>query len=315
MRSILERLKRGEVIVGDGALGTMLIQRGLESGQCPELFNITRPEIVEEIARLYREAGAEIITTNTFGASPDRLAEYGLEDRMEEINRKGVSIAKKAVKIAAEKEARKEKDVYIAASCGSSGKILKPYGEADPEEIYNGFVRQMEALVHEGADVICIETMIDLQEARLLVKAAKSVSPEIPVIATMTFDETPRGFFTIMGVSIKDACAGLEEAGADIIGSNCGNGIEKMVRIAREFKNHSTLPLIIQSNAGLPEIQEGKIFYSETPEFFAGKVADLIDAGVSIIGGCCGTTPAHIRAIRDAVDAIQKTNDPIIFQG
>jgi 5-methyltetrahydrofolate--homocysteine methyltransferase len=299
MEPILERLKKGEIIVGDGALGTMLFQRGLESGQCPELLNVTKPEVVEEIAQLYIEAGAEIITTNTFGASPVKLANYLLENRTEEINMVAVSIVKNAASIAS------RSGVYISGSCGPSGKILKPYGDADPGELYAGFLRQMKVLLDERADIICIETMTDIQEAILAVKASKSLSTTRPVIATMTFDETPRGFYTIMGVSIRDACENLQKAGADIIGSNCGNGVEKMIKVAREFKRFSSLPLIIQSNAGLPEIKDGKLFYSETPEFFADKTKELVEAGVSIIGGCCGTTPDHIRAIRKTVDSIR----------
>jgi 5-methyltetrahydrofolate--homocysteine methyltransferase len=308
MKPILERLKKGEIVVADGAMGTMLFEKGLESGDCPERFNLTKPDIVGSISRLYVKAGAEIIQTNTFGASPAKLASYSLEDRTEEINRKAVVIArnaaKKSVTKVMETDAKTglEKHAYISGSCGSTGKILKPHGEADPEELYDGFLKQIKILVDEGADIICVETMTDLQEAALALKAAKSLSPEIPVIATMTFDETPKGFYTIMGFGIKEAAAGLEDAGADIIGSNCGNGMEKMIRIAREFKKHSSLPLIIQSNAGLPETRNGKILYSESPGYFAEKAKDLIEVGVSIIGGCCGTTPEHIRSIRNTVD-------------
>lgn len=308
MEPIPERLRKGEILVADGAMGTMLFQKGLESGGCPELFNLTKPEIVEEIAHLYVDAGAEIIQTNTFGASPAKLAHYGLEDKTEEINRKAVSIANKAATKATKMDVKTglKRYVYVSGSCGPTGKILKPHGDAEPEQLYNGFLRQVKALIDEGADIICIETMIDLHEATLAVKAAKSVSPETPVIATITFDDTPKGFYTIMGVGIKEASASLEEAGADIIGSNCGNGMEKMIRVAREFKTFSSLPLIIQSNAGLPETRDGKLFYSETPEFFAEKAKELIEAGVSIIGGCCGTTPEHIRSIRNTIDAVRE---------
>lgn len=304
---ILERLNKGEIIVADGAMGTMLFEKGLDSGDCPDHLNLTKPDIIESISRLYVKAGAEIIQTNTFGASPAKLSHYGFEDKTEEINKKAVSIAKSAAKEALPKatdidrKTESKRHVYIAGSCGPTGSILKPHGDAEPEDLYNGFLRQIKALVEEGVDIICVETMTDLQEAALALKAAKSLSPEIPVIATMTFDETPKGFYTIMGVSVKEAAAGLEEAGADIIGSNCGNGMEKMIRIAREFKKHSSLPLIIQSNAGLPETRKGKILYSESPHYFGKKAKDLIKAGVSLIGGCCGTTPEHIRSIRNAV--------------
>ena len=306
MESILERLRKGEILVADGAMGTMLFEKGLESGDCPDLLNLTEPDIVGEIARLYIEAGAEIIQTNTFGASPAKLANYGLEGKTEEINRKGVSIVKEASMKAVRKVDAKtgmKNPVYISGSCGPTGKILKPYGDAEPEELQEGFLKQIKALIDEGADIICVETMIDLQEATLAIKAAKSISPEIPVIATMTFEETQKGFYTVMGIGIKEAAASLEETGADIIGSNCGNGMEKMIRIAREFKKFSSLPLIIQSNAGLPETRDGKTFYPESPDFFAEKAKDLIEIGVSIIGGCCGTTAEHIHSIKKTVDA------------
>jgi 5-methyltetrahydrofolate--homocysteine methyltransferase len=146
--------------------------------------------------------------------------------------------------------------------------------------------------------------MTDLTEATLAIRAAKKVAPQLPVMATMTFDQTPNGFFTIMGVDIRQAALALAEAGADVVGSNCGNGIDNMVLIAAEFRNYSNLPLIIQSNAGLPKLHEGRPVYNETPEFMAARVPQLVEHGVSIIGGCCGTTPDHIRAIRTAVDNI-----------
>jgi 5-methyltetrahydrofolate--homocysteine methyltransferase len=164
------------------------------------------------------------------------------------------------------------------------------------------FTRQIGACIDAGADVICVETMTDLNEATLAIQACKAVSPTIPICATMTFDATPRGFFTIMGVSIEQAARGLEEAGADVIGSNCGNGIEKMIEIAREFQKHTSLPLLIQSNAGLPEMEGDRPVYPETPEFMAEKCRELLSIGVSIIGGCCGTTPKHIAAIRNMVN-------------
>jgi 5-methyltetrahydrofolate--homocysteine methyltransferase len=164
------------------------------------------------------------------------------------------------------------------------------------------YVRQVRACIDAGADLVCIETMTDLNEAVLAIEACKAVSPAIPVCATMTFDPTPRGYFTIMGVTIEQAARGMEMAGADVIGSNCGNGIERMIEIAREFKQHTSLPLIIQSNAGLPEMTSDGPIYSETPEFMADNARALVEIGVQIIGGCCGTTPEHIAAMRRVVD-------------
>ena len=291
MKKLLKRLSNGEILVADGAMGTMLFERGLKSGECPEELNLSKLDILEDIARLYLEAGADIIQTNTFGGSPLKLASYSLEDKAALINRNAVSAVKKVVGGKA----------YVSASCGPCGKILKPYGDTDPKAIYESFELQMQAFAEAGCDVICIETMMDLREAVLAVRAAKSRAPGIPVMATMTYDATPKGFFTIMGNTIEESSNVLEEAGADVIGSNCGNGIENMIRIAREYRKQSTLPLIIQSNAGLPLIEDGKLVYPETAEFMAEKAKELVDAGVSIIGGCCGTTPEHIRAIKKSL--------------
>ena len=293
---LLSRLADGEILVADGAMGSMLLERGLEPGTCPETLNLSRPEVPEEIARRYLAAGAEIIQTNTFGGSPLRLAQHGLDGDAVRINREAVRAARRAVGDRA----------YVSGSCGPSGRLLTPFGDTEPDELYESFLSQMEALIDEGVDVICVETMTDLNEATLAVKAAREISRTIPVMATMTFDETPRGFFTVMGVSVEQAAKGLAEAGADVVGSNCGNGIVNMVKIAGELRGAHQLPIIIQSNAGLPEIHDGVARYTETPEFMASKVPALLEAGVSIIGGCCGTTPEHIAAIRERVDAVRR---------
>jgi 5-methyltetrahydrofolate--homocysteine methyltransferase len=292
MRDLLERVRDGEILVADGAMGTMLMEFGLRPGELPESFNLAHPQMLEEIARLYLEAGADIIQTNTFGASPLRLVLGSLEDKTEEINKDAVLAAKKAAKDRA----------YVAASCGPTGRLLKPYGDTEPERVYSSFERQMKALIDAGVDAISIETMSDLAEATLAIRAAKATSPSTPVMAAMTFDLTPKGFYTVMGTSIEEAARGLEKAGADAIGSNCGNGIENMVKIAKEFKKYSKLPIIIQSNAGIPKMQGDRPTWPETPEFMAEKAKELVSLGVSIIGGCCGTTPEHVKAIRNMVD-------------
>lgn len=296
MEPLVERIKRGEILIADGAMGSLLMARAKEliKGKCPEFINLSRADILEEVAGLYLEAGADIIQTNTFGGSPLKLSDYSLEDKTEEINRVAVEAVKKVVAGKA----------YVSASCGPSGKMLKPYGTTDPEAMYESFLRQLKVLIEAGADIICIETMTDVKEAVLAVKAARSVSSSIPVMATMTFDKTPRGFFTMMGVTVEKAAKELEAAGAGIVGSNCGNGIENMILLAGEFKRFTALPVIIQSNAGLPEVRDDKVVYPETPEFMARKSKELAALGVSIIGGCCGTTPEHIRAIGQAVRSL-----------
>jgi 5-methyltetrahydrofolate--homocysteine methyltransferase len=292
MKGILERLAAGERLLADGAMGTMLMDRGLPIGACPEQINLDRPELLEEIARLYCEAGADIVLANTFGGSPLKLAQYDLSDQTEKINGNAVRAARRAV----------GDSTYVAASCGPCGHLLEPYGDVSPAEVQAGFERQLQAVAATGVDCICVETMTDLAEAVLAVRAARTVAPRTPITATMTFDATPSGFRTIMGTSVAEAVAGLEEAGADIVGSNCGHGIESLTEIAREFKRHTARPLLIQPNAGLPELSAVGPVYPETPDFMAERCGVLLDLGVQIIGGCCGTTPEHIAAMREALD-------------
>jgi 5-methyltetrahydrofolate--homocysteine methyltransferase len=296
MKPFLERIKQGEILVCDGAMGTMLMGRGLKPGECPESLALTWPDLLADIARMYLDAGADILETNTFGASPLKLGLYSLEEKTEAINREAVRILRS---VAGDR-------AYVFACCGPSSALLKPYGDTEPEVVSQSYERQMKALVEEGVDAIILETMTDLTEATLAVRALKSVSPSTPMIATMTFDATPKGFFTTMGVTIEKAAKGLAEAGADLTGSNCGNGIEAMIRIAQEFRKYTTLPLVFQSNAGVPKIQEGRPVYSEGPELMAQRVPELASVGASVIGGCCGTTPEHIRAIRKVVDSLNR---------
>lgn len=290
---LVARLRRGDVVVGDGAWGTMIMARGLRAGDPPETFNLARADDLEAIARDYVAAGAQLITTNTFGASPLRLRLHGLDGETEAINRAAVQAVRRAVGGSA----------LVLASIGPSGRLMKPYGDADPREVEEGFVRQARALASEGVDAFCVETMTDLGEAELAIRAARDAAATVPIVATMTFDRTRRGFFTVMGTSIADAARGLAEAGADVVGSNCGNGLDAMIEIARTFRQVTSMPLAIQANAGLPESHGGRVVYPETPEFFAERVPALAELRVQIIGGCCGTTPDHIRAIRGAVDA------------
>ena len=296
MRTLRERLAAGDVLVGDGAMGTMLFERGLPPGDPPETVSLARPDVLEEIARLYLEAGADLLETNTFGASPLKLALHGLEAETEAVNRDAV----RAVRRVAEGRA------YVVGSCGPSGRLLEPYGDVGEAEMLESFRRQMDALAAAGVDAVCVETMTDLREAALAIRAAKEADTALPVLATMTFDPTPRGFFTIMGVSVAAAAAGLADAGADAVGSNCGNGIVQMVAIAREFRAASRLPLVIQANAGLPRSAGGRTVYDETPAFLAEQARELLAIGVSVIGGCCGTTPAHVRALRAMVDGARR---------
>ena len=297
MEGLLERLKRGEVLVGDGAWGTELMQRGLPPGQPPEWFALERPEVIEEVARLYVEAGAQLVTTDTFGGTSFRLKLHGLDGELLRINRQAVQAARRAV----------EGRALVSGSVGPSGQLLEPYGDTSPDAVEAAFAEQIAVLNAAGADLLCIETMGDLTEATRAVKAAKAIAPSLPVIATMTFEPTPRGYFTVMGVSVEKAEAGLEAAGADVVGANCGTGIEDMVSIARLMVRATERPVIVQPNAGLPRNRDGRTVYDETPEAMAARVPELLDLGVAIVGGCCGTTPDHIRAIRRAVEGRRRS--------
>ncbi len=286
--SLTKRL-RGGILISDGALGTMLQAAGLEPGVCPEIWNIDFPERVEAIARAYAEAGAETIETNTFGGNRFKLRHYGLQDRVVELNRKGVEITRRAI----------GPDKIVLGSVGPTGVILM-LGEVSEEELYEAFREQCVALAEAGADAICIETMTALDEAVLATRAAKE-NTQLEVITTMTFDKTLLGDFrTMMGVSPEDMVIALKEAGADIIGTNCGNGMENMIPIVEAIRLvDQEIPVLVHANAGLPHLCDGKNVFDETPDITASYVPRLIEAGANIIGGCCGTTPEHIRKIRD----------------
>jgi 5-methyltetrahydrofolate--homocysteine methyltransferase len=290
VKPLADRVRRRERIVGDGAIGTMLIARGLPSGQPPERWTFERPQAVEEVARAYADAGAELITTNTFGGSPLRLHAHGLESRLEELNADAVALAR----------AGADGRAHVVASIGPTGHLLKPLGTVTSDAVADGFRRQAAALAGAGVDGFCVETMTDLEEAVLAVEAVHQEAPGVPVFATMTFDPTPRGAFTVMGVSVSRACARLEEVGADAIGANCGTGPEAMLLIAREFAEATTLPLIFQPNAGLPQRVSGHLVYPQAALAFAQLTARLA-AHATILGGCCGTTPDHIAALKRLV--------------
>jgi 5-methyltetrahydrofolate--homocysteine methyltransferase len=275
-------------------MGTELQRRGLPSGSCPEEYNVTHPEVVEEIFRGYLEAGADILTTNSFGANRPRLKEYGYESRVKEFCKRSVEIAR---------EVSRGK-CFIAGSLGPTGQILEPLGPASQSEAADAFQEQADALVEAGADLIFIETMMSIDEAELAVKAAKRTSGLV-VAATTSFEVGPKGARTLWGVDVPTAVTRLTAAGADIIGSNCGRGFDDMVKIVQEMRPLTPKPLIAQPNAGLPQWVDGKPIYSETPATIRPKVEALIRSGANIVGGCCGTTPDHIRTVREAVDTIK----------
>ena len=285
--TILDEIKQNKILLADGAWGTFLQAKGLKPGECPELWNITHRKDVLDIAESYLLAGSDIIETNSFGGSIFKLSQYGLGDRVSEINQAAAAISREA--------AGKKK--HVAGSVGPTGKMLLT-GDVTEKELYDAFREQAVALEKGGADIIIIETMMAIDEASLAVRAAKE-NTKCTVIVTMTFTRTPKGEYrTMMGVSPEEMVRSMKEAGAQIIGSNCGNGIEDMTGIVKAIRAaDNEIPVIIQANAGLPELIDGKTIFRESPEMMASFVPELIKAGVNIIGGCCGTTPEHIREI------------------
>jgi 5-methyltetrahydrofolate--homocysteine methyltransferase len=290
---ISDEVKKGRVLVSDGAWGTELQALGLKPGDCPELWCVERPADVRGIAQAYIDAGADMVETNSFGGSRLKLKRYGLAERAAEIN----EAATRASRLAAG-EAH-----WVIASMGPTGKMLV-MGETTEQELYDAFREQALALEKGGADAACIETMSDIGEAVQAIKAVKE-NTALEILCTFTFDRTKKGGFrTMMGASPEQAAGAALQAGADILGANCGDGTLDILEIVRELRRFfPDAPLIVQSNAGLPALVGGTERYPETPEAMAALVPQLIEAGANIIGGCCGTTPEHIRAIRKAVDA------------
>ena len=285
--SILDELMQNKILLSDGAWGTFLQAKGLMPGESPELWNITHREEVLDIAKSYSLAGCDIIETNSFGGSRFKLSQYGLGERVDELNQAAAEISREA---AGNKK-------YVAGSIGPTGKMTLT-GEVTEEELYDAFREQAIALEKGGADIIIIETMSAVDEASLAVKASRENTNCI-VILTMTFSRTPKGDYrTMMGVSPEIMVSTMTEAGAHIVGSNCGNGIEDMIGIVKAIRAaNKTIPVMIQANAGVPEFVDGKTIFRESPEMMASFVPELIKAGANIIGGCCGTTPEHIKAI------------------
>ncbi len=291
MQKIFEIIKSGKVLVSDGAWGTFLFKKGLKTGDCPELWNLTNREDVLSIAQSYIDAGSDIIETNSFGASSFKLRQYNLENKIDEINQIAAEISRQA--------AGNEK--FVMGSVGPTGKFLM-MGDVTQEELYESFKKQAVAFEKGGANAVCIETFYALDEAEQAIKAVKE-NTELEVFCTFTFDKTNDGSYkSLMGVSPQQMTESLILCGADIIGANCSVGYEAMITITKNIREVSKeIPILVQANAGMPKIGNGNLVYSETPEFIKDFIPRIIDAGANIIGGCCGTTPEHIRVIKTIV--------------
>ena len=291
MSDLLERLL-SEVILADGAMGTMLHSRGVSFEKCFDELNLTNPSAVAEVHREYIEAGAQLILTNTFGANRFKLSKHGLDDKTAEINRAGVELAKRIVSAS-------YKDVLVAGDVGPLGVRIAPFGRVQPEQARAAFAEQIEALCQAGADLIVIETMSDLYEIQGAVKAAKEVC-SLPLVASVTYTRDDR---TLLGDDPMKVARTLHEAGADVIGVNCSGGPAQLLRLLKQMRHAvPTGRFWVKPNAGWPEQVGGRIMYPADPDYFGDYALSFRDAGANIVGGCCGTTPQHIAAMRHSLD-------------
>lgn len=290
MRKLSEQIKEAKVMVSDGAWGTRLQGKGLAAGQSPEGWNLDHPELVQEVAAEYIEAGAQLVKTNSFGGNRFKLESSGLAERGSEINEIAAACSRKAAGDC----------IYVLGSMGPTGKMLI-IQEVSEEEMFAAFTEQAAALERGGADLILVETMTDLDEARIAVSAARAAT-DLEVACTMTFDKTVTGEYrSMMGASPTEMVEQIVAAGAQFIGSNCGNGIEQMIPIATEIRAAAPdIPIVIHANAGMPVLVNGVTTFPETPAEMVKHLPALIAAGANIVGGCCGTDPEHIRHMRGA---------------
>ena len=277
----------------DGAMGTMLQEGGLKPGGCPELMNLEQPDVVQKIHEAYIEAGATMIETNTFGASALKLDHYGLEDRVKEINEAAVKIAREASKGRAK----------IVGSLGPTGRFIVPLGDLEFEDAYRAFYEQAKALANAGADYLLFETCIDIQEMRAGLLAAKDAT-NLPIICQLSYSEDGR---TVTGTDPQTATITLEALGADIIGVNCSLGPQELVPIVKTLAENCSVPISVLPNAGMPRLENGRTIFPMGPEEFASWGEKLVAAGATYLGGCCGTTPAHIKALAAAVKNLPPT--------
>ena len=284
MHPTIEKLLAAGPIVSDGAWGTQLQARGLAIGDFPDAWNLSHPERVAEVARAYVDAGSRVILTNTFGANRIRLAENSLADRVVEINRRGVEISRQAA----------DGKAAVFASIGPTGKLLMN-GEVSAEEMLAAFAEQARAMAEGGADALVVETMSDLEEAKLAVAAARATG--LPVVACMVFDSGKNLDRTMMGTTPEQAAQELTAAGADVIGANCGQGIGGFLPLCQRLRAATDRPIWMKPNAGLPQLVEGRAVYVGTPEDFAGHIPALLKAGANFVGGCCGTSPQFVSAV------------------
>ncbi len=305
--SLKERIKEG-VLLLDGAMGTQLIARGIEAGKCSDYLNIDLPDVIFDVHRSYLEAGGNAVLTNTFGANRFALGRHGLAGEVVRINKAGVEIARKAA----------PEDKYVLGDIGPSGDFLKPLGNLEPGELRTAFAEQAGALLQGGVDGFIVETMTALDEIEIVIEAVRSVSAELPVFASMAFDEAGGAYRTMMGVDVGAAVSKIVPLGVDAVGFNCGMAsLDGYVELAGQFVSavralSQAVSILAEPNAGKPELVDDKAVYKVSPDEFAAAVEKICAAGVNIVGGCCGTGPAHIEA---AANRITKNSQGYTLQG
>ncbi|NOZ62637.1 MAG: methionine synthase [Calditrichaeota bacterium] len=294
MSKLLDLVKEKSIVISDGAWGTLLHEKGLPPGECPESWNVSHPDIVRQIPEGYIAAGSEVVLTNSFGASPLKLGLFNLSESAHDFNFAAAKISRAAA----------GDEVLVLASVGPTGQFLAPLGEISEKEMIENFRTQIKGLADGGADAILIETMSDIGEASCAVRAAQDVC-DLPILVSMTLERGKQGYRTLMGNSVAEIVTFFTAAGVDILGTNCGNGTAGIVEIVQEFRSFTDKPIVAHPNAGLPVVQDGETIFPERPDEMASLVPDLVEAGANIIGGCCGTGPDHIRAIAQQVRAIR----------
>lgn len=295
----LEERARDGVLICDGGMGTQLQALGLPAGACPEAWCLEYPDRVRSVHQAYRDAGSAIVETNTFGGNRYKLSHYGLEGEAETLNRTGAALARQ---VAGDTQ-------YVMASMGPTGMFMEPYGEETEASFYAAFAAQAKAFEAGGADAVIVETMMAIEECCVAVRAVRE-NTGLTCLASFTFDPQPGGgYASMMGVTPEQFAEQALAAGAHIVGSNCGTGADHMIAVIARLRAVTPVPLIAMPNAGMPELVNGETVFPETPEEMAVKAVRLAEAGASIIGGCCGTTPAHIAAI-----ARQLKSDPASAQ-
>jgi len=290
MNKLQALLERSHVILADGAMGTMLFDAGLDSGDSPQAWNVTHPERVRAVHRAYLDAGSQIILSNTFGSNRFRLTRHNLQSQVAELNRAGAALVRAEVDNAGGR-------ALVAGDVGPSGELLAPLGQLSFADAVDAFTEQAAALLAGGVDLIWIETMSSLQEVQAAIEGVRRSSADVPIIATMTFEKHGR---TMMGVSPQQAVNSLTDWGASAVGGNCGTGPKELLPVIQTMHGLApALALVFKPNAGVPELVDGKTRYNATAESMAGCALEAVREGARVIGACCGGTPAHIRAMRD----------------